>query len=162
MIILGIDPGLNTSGYGLIRVTGSRLQFLAAGTITTSKAENFSAKLGILYRSCCDILDDYHPDVYAIEETYSNVNPRTSLKLGHARGVLMLAAHERNCPVFEYPAAIVKKSLTGRGGASKDQVRYMVLKMLKMPEFEGKMDVSDALAVAITHFHHIRAHLLTS
>ncbi|MDD3095926.1 MAG: crossover junction endodeoxyribonuclease RuvC, partial [Candidatus Marinimicrobia bacterium] len=115
MTILGIDPGLNTSGYGLIRVKGPYLQFLAAGTISTFKAENFSAKLGILYRSCCGILDDYHPDAYAIEETYSNVNPRTSLKLGHARGVLMLAAHERNCPVYEYPAAIVKKSLTGRG-----------------------------------------------
>jgi crossover junction endodeoxyribonuclease RuvC len=156
MIILGIDPGLNTSGYGLIRVVHGKLQFIAAGTISTSSANSFSEKLGMLHHSCSEIIDDYHPDVYAIEETYSNVNPRTSLKLGHARGVLMLAAYQHDCPVFEYPATIVKKSLTGTGGASKEQVKYMVLKLLKIPSLEGKMDVSDALAVAITHYHHQR------
>lgn len=160
MIILGIDPGLNTSGYGLIRIDGSVLHFLAAGTISTSAASSFMEKLGILHKSCCEIIDNYHPDVYAIEETYSNVNPRTSLKLGHARGVLMLAAYEHQCPVFEYPAASVKKSLTGNGNASKEQVKYMVLKMLKMSGIDGKMDVSDALAVAITHYHHLRYYLL--
>lgn len=160
MIILGIDPGLNTSGYGLIQSDRSTLRFIAAGTITTSAAGSFTEKLGILHKSCCEIIDEYKPDVYAIEETYSNVNPRTSLKLGHARGVLMLAAYENACPVFEYPATIVKKSLTGTGSASKEQVKYMVLKMLKMSALNGKMDVSDALAVAITHYHHLRYHLI--
>lgn len=160
MIILGIDPGLNTSGYGVIQSDKSALRFIAAGTITTSATTSFTEKLGILYKSCCEIIDDYKPDVYAIEETYSNVNPRTSLKLGHARGVLMLAAYQNACPVFEYPATIVKKSLTGTGSASKEQVKYMVLKMLKMASLSGKMDVSDALAVAITHFHHLHYHLI--
>jgi crossover junction endodeoxyribonuclease RuvC len=160
MIILGIDPGLNTSGYGLIRVDGSRIRFLAAGEISTAKASEFPEKLEILYRTCCDIIDDHQPDVFAIEETFSNINPRTSLKLGHARGVLMLAGQMKGCPVFEYPATIVKKALTGVGSASKDQVKYMVMKMLKLPSLEGKLDVSDALAVAITHYNQLRFGLL--
>ncbi|MBW6458170.1 MAG: crossover junction endodeoxyribonuclease RuvC [FCB group bacterium] len=160
MIILGIDPGLNTSGYGIIRYERNHLEFIAAGTIATSKADHFSAKLEILYNTSCEIIDDYKPDVYAIEETYSNINPRTSLKLGHARGVLMLAAQTRGCPVYEYPAASVKKALTGVGSASKEQVKYMVLKILKLQDLPGKMDVSDALAVAITHYHQLRYNIL--
>ncbi len=156
MIILGIDPGLNNSGYGLIKIDHSKILFLAAGEISTAKAKDFSEKLEILYRSCCDIIDDHKPDVFAIEETFSNVNPRTSLKLGHARGVLMLAGQMNNLPVYEYPATIVKKALTGVGSASKEQVKYMVIKMLKLSSLGGKMDVSDALAVAITHYNQIR------
>lgn len=160
MIILGIDPGLNTSGYGLIKLDRSKIQFLAAGEISTGKASDFSSKLEILFTTCCEIIDDHHPDVFAIEETFSNVNPRTSLKLGHARGVLMLAGQMKGLPVYEYPATIVKKALTGVGSASKEQVKYMVMKMLKLPSLDGKMDVSDALAVAITHYNQLKFGLL--
>lgn len=160
MIILGIDPGLNTSGYGLITVDHSKIRFLAAGEVSTAKARTFAEKLEILYCSCCDIIDDHHPDVFAIEETFSNINPRTSLKLGHARGVLMLSGQIKGLPVFEYPATIVKKALTGVGSASKEQVKYMVMKMLKLPSLQGKMDVSDALAVAITHYNQLKFGLL--
>lgn len=156
MIILGIDPGLNNSGYGLVKVDRSTVQFLAAGEISTSKAKDFSEKLEILYQTCCDIIDDHHPDVFAIEETFANVNPRTSLKLGHARGVLMLAGQIKGLTVYEYPATIVKKALTGVGSASKEQVKYMVMKMLKIRSLEGKMDVSDALAIAITHYNTLK------
>lgn len=160
MIILGIDPGLNNSGYGLIKVDGSKIYFLAAGEISTARAKTFSEKLEILYSTCCEVIDDHKPDVFAIEETFSNVNPKTSLKLGHARGVLMLAGQMRSRPVYEYPATIVKKALTGVGSASKDQVKYMVMKMLKLPAIDGKMDVSDALAVAITHYNTMKYNLL--
>ncbi|MFO7841148.1 MAG: crossover junction endodeoxyribonuclease RuvC [Fidelibacterota bacterium] len=160
MIILGIDPGLNTSGYGIIRIERTRIYFVAAGAISTAKATCFPEKLEILHNTCSEIIDDYRPDIYAIEETFSNINPRTSLKLGHARGVLMLAAQEKRCPVFEYPATIVKKSLTGAGSATKEQVKYMVLKMLNIPKLSGKMDISDALAVAITHYHQMRFNIL--
>ncbi|MDZ7821652.1 MAG: crossover junction endodeoxyribonuclease RuvC [Candidatus Marinimicrobia bacterium] len=160
MIILGVDPGLNVSGYGIILLDRSRIHFVAAGAISTSKAGSFPEKLAILHRTCTEIIDDHKPDVFAIEETFSNINPRTSLKLGHARGVLILAAEERDCPVFEYPATIVKKALTGVGSASKEQVRYMVMKMLKIQELTGSMDVTDALAVAITHYHQIRFNIL--
>ncbi|MCK4812815.1 MAG: crossover junction endodeoxyribonuclease RuvC [Candidatus Marinimicrobia bacterium] len=160
MVILGIDPGLNTSGYGVIRYEKSRIQFISAGTISTAKAKNFSEKLEILYKTCCEIIDDYHPDVCAIEETFSNVNPRTSLKLGHARGVLMLAGQMKECPIYEYPATVVKKSLTGVGSASKEQVKYMVQKMLKLQQLAGTLDVSDALAVAITHYNQMRYKML--
>lgn len=160
MIILGIDPGLNNSGYGLIRVEGSKIYFISAGEISTAKAKSFSEKLEILYSSCCEVIGDYKPDVFAIEETFTNNNPKTSLKLGHARGVLMLAGQLNSLPVYEYPATIVKKALTGVGSASKDQVKYMVLKILKLPSLGGKMDVSDALAIAITHFNSMRFGLL--
>ena len=153
MIILGIDPGLNTTGYGLIRLERSQVHFLAAGEINTGKAHDFSAKLEILYTTCCEIIEDHKPDVFAIEETFSNVNPRTSLKLaGKIKGVTG----------YEYPATIVKKALTGVGSASKEQVKYMVMKMLKMPSLEGKMDISDALAVAITHYNQLKYGLLTN
>lgn len=160
MIILGIDPGLNTSGYGVIRYERSGICFVAAGAISTAQCADFSSKLEVLHRTCSEIIEDHRPDVFAIEETFSNVNPRTSLKLGHARGVLMLAAQQKGCPVYEYPATVVKKSLTGVGSASKEQVKYMVMKMLKLPKLDGKMDISDALAVAITHQHQLRYQLL--
>ncbi len=156
MIILGIDPGLNTSGYGVIKVEHSKLSFIAAGEISTSKAYDFPEKLEILYKSCCEVIDDYKPDAFAIEETFSNINPKTSLKLGHARGVLMLAGQMKQLPLHEYPATIVKKALTGVGSASKEQVKYMVIKMLKLPSLGGKMDVSDALAVAIAHYNTLK------
>ena len=161
MIILGIDPGLNTTGYGVIKVERSKLSFIAAGEIATHKALDFPEKLEILYTSCCEVIDDYKPDVFGIEETFANVNPRTSLKLGHARGVLMLAGQIKGLPIHEYPATIVKKALTGVGSASKEQVKYMVMKMLKLPSLGGKMDVSDALAVAITHYNAMKYGLLT-
>ncbi len=160
MIILGIDPGLNTSGYGLIRIDRSRIHFIAAGTISTAKALDFSEKLVILFKTCGEIIDDHKPDVCAIEETFSNVNPRTSLKLGHARGALILAAKMKGCPIHEYPATIVKKSLTGTGSASKEQVKYMVQKLLNLQELTGKMDISDALAVAVTHYNHLRFNMI--
>ena len=160
MIILGIDPGLNTTGYGLIKLERSKIHFLAAGEISTVKTKDFSARLEILYKTCCEIIEDYKPDVFAIEETFANVNPKTSLKLGHARGVLMLAGQVKGLTVHEYPATVVKKALTGVGSASKEQVKYMVMKMLKLPSLKGKMDVSDALAVAITHYNQIRFGLL--
>ncbi|MFA6617857.1 MAG: crossover junction endodeoxyribonuclease RuvC [Candidatus Neomarinimicrobiota bacterium] len=160
MIILGIDPGLNNSGYGIVKVDGSKIQFVAAGEISTAKANCFAEKLEILYTSCCEVIEDHQPDVFAIEETFTNKNPKTSLKLGHARGALMLAGQLKSLPVYEYPATIVKKALTGVGSASKDQVKYMVLKMLKLPALGGKMDVSDALAIAITHYNQLRFGLL--
>ena len=160
MIILGIDPGLNTSGYGLIRYERSRIDFIAAGAVSTSKACHFPEKLEILFKTCSEIIDDYKPDIFAIEETFSNINPRTSLKLGHARGALILAAQIKGCPVYEYPATSVKKALTGTGGASKEQVKYMVLKILNLSELPGKMDISDALAVAITHYNQLRFNIL--
>jgi|SRR6056297_3536862 len=162
MIILGIDPGLNISGYGVIRYKRRTPEFISAGTIKTSAACDFPEKLEILYRNCCDIIGDFKPDVIAIEETFTNVNPRSSLKLGHARGVLMLAGRMADKKVYEYPATIVKKSLTGTGGATKKQVRYMVMKILHLSDLPAPYDISDALAIALTHYHHLRFQILSS
>lgn len=162
MIIIGIDPGLNTSGYGVLRYERNKLSYLAAGTIKTAKSCTFSEKLEVLYTNCTSILEDYHPDVFAIEETFSNINPRSSLKLGHARGVLMLAGQMAGLPVYEYPATIVKKALTGTGSATKEQVKYMVMSLLKIKALPGTYDVSDALAIALTHYNQLHYQILKS
>lgn len=160
MIIIGIDPGLNTSGYGVLKYERNKLSYLAAGTIKTPQSSSFPEKLEILYKNCTSILEDYHPDVFAIEETFTNVNPRSSLKLGHARGVLILAGQMAGLPVHEYPATIVKKALTGRGSATKEQVKYMVMNLLKIKNLPGTYDVSDALAIALTHYNQLRYQII--
>ncbi|MCD6235224.1 MAG: crossover junction endodeoxyribonuclease RuvC [Candidatus Marinimicrobia bacterium] len=156
MILLGIDPGLNTTGYGLIDYNPHHTQFIAAGVIKNSRMMIFPDKLHHLYRELGDIIRHYKPELVIIEETYSNRNPRTSLLLGHARGVLMVAARNLEVPVIEYASRYIKKALTGNGGASKEQVRYMVMKLLKLVNLPPEMDTSDALAIALTHCHHMK------
>jgi len=156
VILLGIDPGLNTTGYGLIDYKVHHTQFIAAGVIKNSRLKAFPDKLHHLYREMGDVLTHYKPELVIIEETYSNRNPRTSLLLGHARGVLMVAASNNKIPVVEYASRYVKKALTGNGAASKEQVRYMVLKILNIDELPIEMDTSDALAIALTHCHQMK------
>ncbi|HBY18991.1 MAG: Crossover junction endodeoxyribonuclease ruvC [Marinimicrobia bacterium 46_43] len=156
MIILGIDPGLNTTGYGLIEYKPHHTRFIATGVIRNSRTMNFSDKLYHLYRELGNVIIHYKPELVIIEETYSNRNPRTSLLLGHARGVLMVAARNLDIPVVEYASRYIKKALTGNGGASKEQVRYMVMKLLKLASLPPEMDTSDALAIALTHCHHMK------
>ncbi len=162
MIILGIDPGLNTTGYGLIDYKPHHTQFIAAGVIKNSRTMDFSDKLHHLYRELGNVIGRYKPELVIIEETYSNRNPRTSLLLGHARGVLMVSARNMDIPVIEYASRYVKKALTGNGGASKEQVRYMVMKLLKLASLPPEMDTSDALAIALTHCHYMKYESLLS
>ncbi len=162
MILLGIDPGLNMTGYGLIDYKARHTQFIAAGVIKNSRLKSFPDKLHYLYREIEDVINRYKPELVVIEETYSNRNPRTSLLLGHARGVLMVAVCNKNIPVAEYASRYVKKALTGNGAASKEQVRYMVLKILNIDKLPMEMDTSDALAIALTHCHHMKFQSLQS
>jgi len=162
VILLGIDPGLNTTGYGLIDYKAHHTQFIAAGVIKNSRQKTFPDKLQHLYREIQEVLTHYKPELVVIEETYSNRNPRTSLLLGHARGVLMVAACNKDLPVAEYASRYVKKALTGNGAASKEQVRYMVLKILNIDRLPLEMDTSDALAIALTHCHHMKFQALQS
>ena len=157
MIILGIDPSLRNTGYGLISYQTHRLQFMAAGTISTGKMETFAQKLKLLYDGVFEVIKHYKPDVFAIEETFYNTNAKTSLLLGHARGVLILAGASANLDVLEYSAKSVKKALTGNGSASKEQVKYMVERVLNYYDLpEKNFDISDALAVALTHHHQMK------
>jgi len=162
LIIIGIDPGLQCTGYGLISRGEHRTQFIAAGEIRSEAKAALAVRLNSLWTGVNEVLEQYRPEVFVIEQTFYNTNARTSLILGHARGVLMLAAAARGIPVVEYAAKVVKRSLTGNGNAGKEQVKYMVERVLNYQGLpEGKFDMSDALAVALTHHNHIRFEQMT-
>ncbi len=148
MIIAGIDPGLTATGYGIIKTEGNRIAPLNWGVIRSGKG-NLSERLLKIHTDLTTVLHEARPDVISVEEIFAGYNPRGALMLGHARGVILLAGITAGCPVREYPARSVKQSVAGRGNAAKDQIRYMVAKMLAIEGKKVPMDASDALAVAI-------------
>lgn len=151
--ILGIDPGLNATGWGIIHQQGTRLQYVASGTIRPSSSLPLSERLMKLHKELTRCIDVYQPTECAIEETFVNNNPTSSLKLGHARGTLMLTAALAHLPVCEYAATLVKKSVTGVGRAAKEQVSAMVKHLLPGSDADSA-DAADALAIAICHSSH--------
>ena len=152
--ILGLDPGLQHTGWGLIESSGSRLRHLADGVISTTADLPLAERLSQIYRALRAILDLHQADEAAVEHTYVNKNPGAALKLGQARGVILLNAARSGMEVGEYAARLVKKSVVGVGNASKDQVHAMVQRLLPGAKIVGS-DAADALAVAITHAHHL-------
>lgn len=151
--IIGIDPGLRYTGWGLIRQEGNRLSFVAAGRIAPDADLPMSERLRVLAEQLSAVLLPHHPDEAAIEETFVNKNPLSALKLGQARGAAMLTLAQAGLSVSEYPANRVKQSVTGYGHADKNQIQTMIGMLLPG---SGKLaaDAADALAVAITHAHH--------
>jgi crossover junction endodeoxyribonuclease RuvC len=154
--ILGIDPGLENTGWGIIDQEGSRLVFVAAGIIKTDSKQKLFKRLVKISTELSHIIDKFKPHTSAIEETFVNVNAASSLKLGQARGVAILAPASQNIDVHEYAANLIKKSIVGSGHASKDQIGMMV-KMLLPNCGEVGLDAADALAVAICHAHHYQS-----
>ena len=154
MIILGLDPGLGTTGWGVIRADGNRLSHLANGQLKTSPAETLARRLAHLDTMLAALIADYAPDAAAVEEVFVNTNPQSTLKLGQARGVVLLAAARAGLAVGEYAARLVKKAVVGVGNAEKAQVHAMVQRLLPGAAIAGA-DAADALAVAITHAHHL-------
>ena len=157
MRILGIDPGLERTGWGVIDVDGSRLSFVAAGVIRSKPAEAMAIRLCRIDAELTDILLRFKPNSAAVEETFVNKNAASSLKLGQARGVAILAPARAGLDVAEYAANTVKKSVVGAGHAAKDQVGMMI-KVLLPQSGELAVDAADALAVAICHAHHAPPH----
>lgn len=151
--ILGVDPGLNITGYGVIDTNKQKFSLITAGTITTKTSQPFPKRLEILYTNMSDIIEEYSPDIFAIEETFVNINARSSLLLGHARGALILSAQILEIPIYEYATRLIKKSITGNGASTKGQVKYMVEKLLNTKNIPKSLDISDALATAITFFN---------
>ncbi|MDR0406823.1 MAG: crossover junction endodeoxyribonuclease RuvC [Holosporales bacterium] len=152
-IIIGIDPGLNITGWGVISFYNNALTPLAYGTITSQPKAPFPERLKILHQELSTILKTHTPDVAAIEKTFVNSNPTSALKLSMARGVILLAPAQQAIPVFEYAATCIKKTVVGVGHATKDQVALMTKKLL--PNIGTvKKDAADALAIAICHAHH--------
>ena len=151
--LLGIDPGLRFTGWGIVDSAGNRLRHVADGVISTADLSDVPLRLKHLDDALAEILRRYAPDEAAVEETYVNRNATATLKLGYARGVALLAPARHGIPVFEYGAKTVKLAVVGTGGADKDQVGLMVRRLLP-GSVQKRADAADALAVAICHAHH--------
>jgi crossover junction endodeoxyribonuclease RuvC len=151
--ILGIDPGLRNTGWGMIEAAGSRLSYVGCGSIRTDAATSLAERLALIHRSLARLVEDERPAEAAVEETFVNRDPQSTLKLGQARGAALAALALMELPVAEYAANLIKKTVVGVGHAEKAQVQMMV-KML-LPASQAKSpDAADALAVAICHASH--------
>jgi crossover junction endodeoxyribonuclease RuvC len=154
MILIGLDPGLGCTGWGLIAAEGNRLSHIANGQVRTDTKAALPQRLLALHEKLAALLAAHAPEAAAVEEVFVNENPQSTLKLGQARGVVLLAAAARGIVVGEYAPSLVKKAVVGTGGADKAQVRAMVQRLLPGCAIAGP-DAADALAVAITHAHHL-------
>jgi crossover junction endodeoxyribonuclease RuvC len=154
MRIIGLDPGLQHTGWGIIDQDGSRLSFVAAGRISSIASQPLAERLVEIHTGLVAVLDAHQPDTAAVEETFVNKNPTSTLKLGVARGVALLTPALHKLKVYEYPANLIKKSVVGAGHAGKEQVQMMVRVLLPASQAESP-DAADALAVAICHAHHM-------
>jgi len=155
MIVLGLDPGLGTTGWGVIRVEGSRLTHVANGQIRTDAKAPLATRLMTLDTALAAVIAEHRPDGAAVEEVFVNANAQSTLKLGQARGVVLLCAARSGAVVGEYAARLVKKAIVGTGGADKKQVQAMLGVLLPGVKLAGP-DAADALAVAICHAHHAK------
>jgi crossover junction endodeoxyribonuclease RuvC len=153
--IFGIDPGSERTGYGCVETDGRRYQLVACGAITALAGDAFPQRLARIHRELAALLTTWRPDCVAIENLFHANNVRSALKLGHARGVAMLAAVEAGCPVVEYTPAEIKRAVVGYGRAEKHQVGQMVKLLLGLDKPPSPHDAADALAVAICHLHSI-------
>ncbi len=152
MIILGIDPALTVSGYGVIQVKGSNLMLIEAGIIKTCAKDSMAKRLDKIYRGILNLVSDTKAECMVLEKIYSHyAHPATACILGQARGVICLAAATKNLAFFEYAATRVKKAIVGKGLASKAQVQRMIIDILKLKTIPDYMDVTDALALAVAH-----------
>ncbi|MBI4335911.1 MAG: crossover junction endodeoxyribonuclease RuvC [Candidatus Omnitrophica bacterium] len=158
MRILGIDPGLDTIGYGVIDDDREAFDLLEAGVIKTSPKQPIETRLKKIYRGVTELINRYKPKILVLEKLYSHYkHPVTVILMGHGRGVICLAAGEKNIPLVSYPAKRIKKSVTGNGNASKEQVQRMVQGVLGVGQVKVPLDVTDALAAAMTHSYARRA-----
>ena len=155
MRLLGLDPGLRITGWGVIDAIDNRLHWVADGIVTSDEKLSLSDRLAQLHRGVAAVIEHYQPGEAAIEETFVNRNPASTLKLGQARGAVLAAAGLAGLPVSEYAPLLVKKSVVGSGQAAKQQIGMMVRQLLPACQ-TGSEDAADALAVAICHAHHRR------
>ncbi len=153
-LVLGIDPGLNTTGYGIIDVASGEPKMVEAGVFRSKRNDNLELRLKSIHDGMVDVLNSFDISVLAIEELYSHYErPTTAIIMGHARGVLCLAAGQKGIKIYPYAATQVKKMLTGNGRAPKSQVQMAITRMLNLAEIPSPPDVADALAIAMCHFY---------
>ena len=159
MRIIGIDPGYAIVGFGVLEYNRAQFQVVDYGAITTPADMDFNSRLLEIYNDLCYILDKFRPDFLAIERLYFTSNQKTAIDVAQARGIVLLAARQRNIEVFEYTPLQVKQSVTGYGKAVKKQVQEMTTRILKLPEIPKPDDTADALAIAICHAHSYNSQL---
>src|SRR5882762_6247136 len=152
-IILGLDPGTNIMGYGIVMVRGAELTLLQLGVIHLEKYSTHELKLKKIFDRVLSLVDEFNPDQVALEAPFFGKNVQSMLKLGRAQGVAMSAALYRQIPIVEYAPRKVKQSVTGNGNASKEQVAKMLMTVLRMKELPRLLDASDAVAVAVCHHY---------
>jgi crossover junction endodeoxyribonuclease RuvC len=152
-IILGIDPGTNVTGYGVIRAVGTVPELVTLGSIDLSKFGDHYLKLKHIFDRTLGLIDEYHPDELAVEAPFYGKNVQSMLKLGRAQGAAIAAALFRSVPIFEYAPRKIKMSITGQGAASKEQVASMLMNILKFKEKDIILDATDGLAAALCHFY---------
>jgi len=151
--ILGIDPGLRRTGWGMVEIAGNRLSFLGCGSVTTREEDALAARLLAIHDGLLRMLDQFRPDERAVEATFVNKDAKATLKLGQARGIAMVVPARAGVPVAEYAPNLVKKSIVGVGHGDKTQVRMMIGVLLPKAD-PASDDAADALAIAVTHAHH--------
>src|ERR1700755_2413595 len=151
--IVGIDPGLRRTGWGVVEIAGNRLGFIGCGSVTTNDKDSLGARVLTIHDGLMRILEEFRPDEAAVEQTFVNNNAAATLKLGQARGIAMVVPARAGVPVAEYAPNLVKKSIVGAGHGDKTQVRMMIGVLLPKAD-PASDDAADALAVAVTHAHH--------
>ena len=151
MIIMGIDPGTATTGWGIVSKTKSNSTFISVGTITTASNLSPEVRLEIIFKDLTTLIKKHRPDEVALEQLFFNTNAKTALLVGQARGVVMLATQLRKIPLFSYTPLQVKMAITGYGRADKKQIQEMVKRLLNLKTIPRPDDAADALAVALTH-----------
>lgn len=152
-IILGIDPGTTITGYGILKIKKKEPELMVMGTIKLQKLNDPYLKLQRIFEQVLNLIDEFHPDELAIEAPFYGKNVQSMLKLGRAQGVAIAAALYRDLPIFEYAPRKIKMSITGRGGASKEQVAGMLQSILHIKNIPGPLDATDGLAAALCHFY---------
>ncbi len=151
--IIGIDPGLRRTGWGVVAIAGNALSFVGCGSVTTNDRDALAARLLVIHDGLMRILDEFQPDEAAVEQTFVSKDARATLKLGQARGIAMVVPAKAGVPVSEYAPNLVKKSIVGAGHGDKAQVRMMIGVLLPKADPTSD-DAADALAIAVTHAHH--------
>lgn len=157
MRILGVDPGLVVLGFGILEKNGSSYHSVGFGCLKLSAKESFPARLKKIYDGLCEVINEYKPDEFAIESLYYAENAKVALKMGHARGVAILAAVNNQIPTSEYSPREIKQAVVGSGAASKQQVQKMIQQLLNLSHSPEPLDASDALAVAVCHMHRMES-----
>jgi crossover junction endodeoxyribonuclease RuvC len=154
MRVLGIDPGSETLGWGVVKKDGNFYRLIDYGTVKSSPKESFSKRLLKIYNDLQEIIERFQPEVISIEEAFYAVNVKVALKLGQVRGIVLLLAEKNSLEIAEYAPRLVKQTVVGYGNAEKHQIQEMVKILLKLPTIPQPHDAADALAIAICHFHH--------